>query len=187
MLRPIECGLTLRRLVAKVTRVLNKAFIQNALMPQQVGMAGKGGTETAVDASRASTGADGPLRALVKLDFRNTFNKIQRDVVLEKVKGEIPLFLPLVCQCGTSGSGIRHRDKAGLPYPVGAWQMPGVGRHSLMHSCPFQHPAQCHHRWEGREKIRKYTGLHKIFPFDPIALEAMGTISVSAVTCNSCR
>lgn len=60
------------------------------MMPHQVGVTVEGDAEAAVRAARAFTGVDGPMRALVELDFRKMFNAIRRNV--EKMREKVPLF-----------------------------------------------------------------------------------------------
>ena len=97
-IRPIACGLTIRRLVAKVALAISRRSIIRAVAPKQVGVCIKGGAEAAVHAARAFVDAEGPARVLVKLDFRNAFNTIRRDVVLEEVGLKVPELLPIVWQ-----------------------------------------------------------------------------------------
>ena len=57
------------------------------LAPRQLGY---GGAEAAVHAARIHLGQLQDDHALVKLDFRNAFNSVHRDKMLEAVEGLVP-------------------------------------------------------------------------------------------------
>ena len=89
-------GCTLRRLVAKnaVSKVVNDAT--NLLAPRQLGYGISGGVEAAVHATRRYLNQLQTDKALIKLDFRNAFNSVRRDKMLEAVQDLIPSIYPFV-------------------------------------------------------------------------------------------
>ena len=65
------------------------------LAPQQLGYGVKGGAEAAVHAARKYLSNMDPEHAMVKLDFRNAFNSICRDCMLQAVC-DSPTIYPFV-------------------------------------------------------------------------------------------
>ena len=91
-IRPITIGYTLRRLVAKCA---NNAVIERVvaeLAPIPVGVGVKGGSEASVHATLRFLASirGSPDEVIVKLDFRNAFNCLQRDCMLEQVARMVP-------------------------------------------------------------------------------------------------
>ena len=84
--RPIAVGCTLRRLVAKVASFLVVGDMASLLSPRQLGYGVQGGAEAAVHAVHCYLSNMGPEDAMVKLDFKNAFNSIRRDKMLEEVQ-----------------------------------------------------------------------------------------------------
>ena len=89
-------GCTLRRLVAKIagSKVVNDAT--NLLAPRQLGYGISGGVEAAVYATRLYLNQLQTNKALIKLDFRNAFNSVRRDKMLEAVQDLVPSIYPFV-------------------------------------------------------------------------------------------
>ena len=126
-IRPIACGLLLRRLVTKVTLQPELQQIRSLLLPSQVGCAVKGGIEAAIHAARLYASSDLPnASVLVKLDFINAFNLLRRDWMLEMVMEFCPRLYPLVRQAYggdsvlwagkntlRSATGVQQGDPAG--------------------------------------------------------------------------
>ena len=103
--RPIAIGGTLRRLVAKCAVLLIKEDIGSLLFPTLLGFGTCRGVKGAVHGARnyLSNLEDGKL--LLKLDFRNAFNSIQRDKMLEATLAMSPctdLTPSLLMQCTAS-------------------------------------------------------------------------------------
>ena len=88
--RPIAIGYTLRRLAAKCANTYALSMLEDRLLPVQVGVGVRGGCEGAVHATRRFLTNMTDDRVLVKLDFRNAFNSIRRDVMLKTVAAELP-------------------------------------------------------------------------------------------------
>ena len=91
-IRPIAVGETFRRLVSKC---LNSAIRREAatiLSPLQLGVGVRGGCEIAIHSVRSiidSLGAD-ESTCLLKIDFKNAFNLISRQTVLDQVHALFP-------------------------------------------------------------------------------------------------
>ena len=98
--RPIAVGFTLRRLAAKIVMHANKDFCTAEFSPHQLGVGTPNGAEIAVHAVRSylqDPSSQG--KVLVKIDFKNAFNCIRRDVILNLVKIKMPKIYNYVHQC----------------------------------------------------------------------------------------
>jgi len=120
-LRPIACGLTLRRLAAKILIWRHKNELTGCLLPNQVGCGVQRGAEAAAHAVRTYLEGDRTpdLKVMVKLDYRNTFNTVRRDWMLEKVSQHVPTLLPMVRQAYQFesllfGEGYTLRSQTGV-------------------------------------------------------------------------
>ena len=98
-LRPIAVGNTLRRLVAKVACSAVRDRVTERLAPLQLGFGVKQGAEAAAHAARCYVGNLGPGEALLKIDFANAFNTINRDEVFEAIADYAPELLPFIDVC----------------------------------------------------------------------------------------
>ena len=126
-IRPIASGSVFRRLAGKIVSNRIQAQLGEVLRPVQLGYRTKGGCEIAVHATRAFLEtATNETRCLLKLDFKDAFNTIRRDTMLEKVKEIIPDYLPYVSStyhdpttlfCGDeiipSNHGVQQGDPLG--------------------------------------------------------------------------
>ena len=83
--RPIAVGCTLRRLVAKIAAKIVIGAVAELLSPRQLCYGVRGGVEAAVHATRKYLQNLPSGHAMLKLDFRNAFNSVRRDKVLEAV------------------------------------------------------------------------------------------------------
>lgn len=88
--RPIACSSSLRRIAAKVACKASREQISDALGSQQLGFAKPGGMEAAVHATRSFIDSRKSATALIKLDFRNAFNSLRRDHMLNMVREYAP-------------------------------------------------------------------------------------------------
>jgi len=125
--RPIACGMTLRRLSAKLLLARSSNALANKLQPKQLGYGVPGSCEAIVHAARAYVEHNhDSVRLLVKLDFQNAFNTLRRDWILRQVENHAPDLLPMSCQAYgapslligdgirlTSASGVQQGDPAG--------------------------------------------------------------------------
>ena len=88
--RPIAIGYTLRRLAAKCANSYVSSKIASLLSPIQVGVGVKGGCEATVHAVRRFLDSMPQDFAIVKLDFKNAFNNLNRSKMLHEVYRAIP-------------------------------------------------------------------------------------------------
>ena len=102
--RPIAVGRTLRRLVAKVACLSVVDEMAELLSPRQLGYGVKGGAEAAAHEARNFLQNLSDGSAMVKLVFRNAFNSIHRDRMLEAVRDLAPTIYQLVHSAYSSPS-----------------------------------------------------------------------------------
>ncbi|KAF0288994.1 Ubiquitin carboxyl-terminal hydrolase 2 [Amphibalanus amphitrite] len=101
-LRPIAVGSVFRRLPGRIAARHIADIIGPELRPTQLGVGTPLGCEAAVHAVREfissdSTSSDTP-RVMVKIDVRNAFNTIRRDVILARIHERCPEVYPLAYQ-----------------------------------------------------------------------------------------
>ena len=103
---PIGVGYTLRCLVSKVasTAVLEQMGLLLASL--QLGFGMSMGAEAAAHAARTYLHHLPPDHILVKLDFKNAFNIIRRDKMLEAVRESRLELFPYVISCLSSPSTL---------------------------------------------------------------------------------
>jgi hypothetical protein len=89
-IRPIVVGLTLRRLTSKLVNSYASDKLATSLAPIQLGVGVRGGVEAAVHAARIYVNHLDDDSLIVKLDFRNAFNTIRRDRILEAAASSLP-------------------------------------------------------------------------------------------------
>ena len=128
-LRPIAVGSVFRRLPARIGARHMASLLGAELRPVQLGVGTPLGCEAAVHATRsfiqASTEAAIP-QVLVKVDVRNAFNTIRRDVFLARIRERCPEVYPLAYQAYSaptplhiggqtilSSSGVQQGDPLG--------------------------------------------------------------------------
>jgi len=95
-LRPIVVGYYWRRLVGKVACRHVSSACADLLSPRQLGFAVQGGAEIGVHATRRYVENMNPGQVFVKIDFKNAFNNIRRDSMLEAVHKHFPTLLTFV-------------------------------------------------------------------------------------------
>lgn len=99
-IRPIAVGNTLRRLVARIASSRIAERIGRELRPKQLGFGTRGGAEAGVHAARHFVNYDHTsTKVLVKLDFRNAYNEIERHPLLQATKEKCPEIFRFICQC----------------------------------------------------------------------------------------
>ncbi|GAV09476.1 hypothetical protein RvY_19015 [Ramazzottius varieornatus] len=98
-LRLIAVGNTLRRLAGKIVVKRVGRVLEEQVRPEQVGCGTRGEAEAAVHAVRCflEEGRD-KSQVLLKLDFKNAFNTIHRDVLLRVVRDSLPKYFPFAQQ-----------------------------------------------------------------------------------------
>ena len=109
-IRPIAVGTTFRRLSTKaglkpISRELGILF-----RPNQLGYSSKGGSEAAAHAARHYLMSNTQNKVFLKLDIKNAFNTINRDVILQKVKEETPSLYNLIWQAYSKPSHLFYRN-----------------------------------------------------------------------------
>ena len=110
-IRPIAVGLTLRRLTTKVGLRPLSQELGSFLRPNQFGFATKGGSEAAAHAARHYLNNDPQNKVFLKLDIKNAFNSMHRDVFLKKAKEKAPSLYNLLWQAYSSPSHLFYREK----------------------------------------------------------------------------
>ncbi len=90
-LRPIAVGSTYRRLAAKLACKFVRNESGDYLRPTQIGVNTHGGCEAAVHATRTYLLLNrNSSKILLKIDFANAFNSVERDVMLNEIKKHTP-------------------------------------------------------------------------------------------------
>ena len=107
VIRPIPIGFTLRHLAGKVVMKKTYGKCKEIAFPNQLGVGTPKGAESAVHAIRSyiqneeSTG-----KVILKVDFKNAFNQISRNVALRKIKNAVPDIYPFIYQCYPKSSSL---------------------------------------------------------------------------------
>ena len=89
-IRPIVIGNTLRRLASKCASSFASEKLKAYFAPKQMGVAVSGGCEAAVHATRRYLAELPQDHVVVKLDFTNAFNCLDRSHMLQRVAEEVP-------------------------------------------------------------------------------------------------
>ena len=110
-IRPIAVGTTLRRLTTKVGFKPLSRQLGTLLRPNQLGYASKGGREAAAHAARHYLNSNLKNKVFLKLDIKNAFNCINRDIILQKVKENIPSLYNLMWQAYSRPSHLFYRNE----------------------------------------------------------------------------
>ena len=113
-IRPIAVGNAIRRLFGKVTCMAIKDRAASLFDPHQLGFGKARGAEGAVHATRRflTSDSDSDKRELfLKLDFKNAFNSIRRDVMLAEVKQHFPEIFNLIHAAYGGSSILLYRDE----------------------------------------------------------------------------
>jgi hypothetical protein len=99
-IRPIAIGNCLRRLTSKLACFQSRNIVNSYLSPHQLGVATKLGCEAAIHTTRTFVNNDqNHGKVLLKLDFKNAFNSVERDCILKEVQCHTPLLYPYLYQC----------------------------------------------------------------------------------------
>ena len=109
-IRPIAVGCTLRRMIAKAACKAVSAKMVPNLQPVQIGFGIPRATEAAAHAARAYIDGLQPGEGVMKLDFKNAFNMVRRDVMFQIVHDEMPELYPFVHMCYHSASQLAFGD-----------------------------------------------------------------------------
>ena len=103
---PIAVGCTLRRLVAKVAGFSMVDEMADLFSPRQLGYNVHGGAEAVVNAARKFLQNLPDEFVMLKLDFRNAFNSVRRDRLMEAVQDLAPMIYPLVHSAYSAPSSL---------------------------------------------------------------------------------
>ena len=109
--RPIAMGGTLRRLAAKCISASLGDFCKQEFRPSQLGVGTPKGCEAAVHSLRSYLENQATEnKVLLKIDFRNAFNSIRRDMILPIVQRKIPSIYNYVYQNYANESDLFFGD-----------------------------------------------------------------------------
>ena len=98
-MRPIAIGMTLRRLAGKIAMAKLKPLSRAMLHPHQLGVGMQRGAEIGVHVLRRFFyQQQDDQEVICKIDYRNAFNSLRRDVILRVVKEHAPQLYPFVWQ-----------------------------------------------------------------------------------------
>lgn len=126
-LRPIAIGSTFRRLVAKLGCRAVREEMAAYLRPFQLGFGIRLGCEAAIHATRAFTqDSRNKECVIVKVDIKNAFNSVERDVLLSEVREKVPSLYPFLFQVYSSPSNLFYNGSVVLSQ-VGAQQGDPLG------------------------------------------------------------
>jgi len=106
-IRPVAVGNTWRRLAAKIVCTRITPALSGRFSPHQLGVGVRGGAEAGAHAARTYfTARHHTPKAFLKVDFRNAFNEIRRDNLLQAVKESLPEWYPFFDQAYRSPSAL---------------------------------------------------------------------------------
>ncbi len=104
-LRPIAVGSTYGRLAGKLACGYVRDDAGDYLRPTQIGVNTKGGCEAAVHATRTYLLINkNTSKILLKVDFQNAFNSVERDVMLNEIRKATPSIYAFMWQCYSTPS-----------------------------------------------------------------------------------
>jgi hypothetical protein len=90
----------LQRLTSKLACFQSRNIVNSYLSPHQLGVATKLGCEAAIHTTRTFVNNDQNRgKVILKLDFKNAFNLVERDCILKEVQCHTPLLYPYLYQC----------------------------------------------------------------------------------------
>jgi hypothetical protein len=169
-IRPIAIGNCLRRLTSKLACFQSRNIVNSYLSPHQLGVATKLGCEAAIHTTRTFVNNDQNRgKVLLKLDFKNAFNSVERDCILKEVQCHTPLLYPYLYQCYrnpstlffgnhliSSSVGVQQGDPCGpmifslAIQPIILSLEPtyrGIRRFKIK-EIPFREDFPCHSTWK---------------------------------------
>lgn len=110
--RPIAVGCTLRRLVSKLACFSVREKMANYFVPHQLGFATSKGSEAIVHATRSFINDFGNKKKIVlKIDYKNAFNTVHRDIFLRAVRERAPEIYNLVWQAYGAPTNLYFSNK----------------------------------------------------------------------------
>jgi hypothetical protein len=128
-LRPIACGETIRRVAAKVALAQLKDDLRTVLIgAHQFGVAVPSGLEGIVHSfRRLANDSDSPDVAVVKVDFSNAFNRVERSEFIEAVDRHVPVLSAFVRAAYSTPSTLHFGDEGVISSTCGAQQGDPLG------------------------------------------------------------
>lgn len=109
--RPIAIGNALRRLVSRIGSARISERMGNEFRPKQLGYGTRGGCEAGVHAARHFVNYPHEnIKVMVKLDFRNAYNEIERHPMLMATKDKCPEIFPFMYQCYAQPTWLSFGD-----------------------------------------------------------------------------
>ena len=135
-LRPIAIGETIRRLVSKCCCEATTEDAKVIFGPLQVGVATQGGAEASVHAVRklAQKFGDDPGKIMLKVDFSNAFNVVDRRCWLKSMRNS------QVCTGGLNTATLTQRTCSLAPLFCKAWRAFSKVIRSGLCCSPLLHP-----------------------------------------------
>lgn len=110
-IRPIAIGNTLRRMVSRIASSRIVECTGTELRPKQLGFGTRGGCEAGVHAARHYVNFDHTtIKVFIKLDYRNAYNEIERQPVLQATKEKCPEIYPFIHQCYAEPTWLSFGD-----------------------------------------------------------------------------
>lgn len=111
-IRPIAIGNTFRRLIAKLACSAFKEEMGLYLRPQQLGFGTANGCEAIIHTVRTFLHQHrASNNILLKIDFRNAFNVIERDSMLDIAQNKVPLLYAFLWQAYSQPTNLYHNSE----------------------------------------------------------------------------
>ena len=111
--RPIAVGCVYRRLVGKIAARYGFSQLKDFFYPHQMGVGAPKGAETIVHTVRnrllSNLENDRPF-VMLKVDFKNAFNTIRRDVVLCEMQNQAPPLFPFMWQMYSTSTNLFYGE-----------------------------------------------------------------------------
>jgi hypothetical protein len=124
-IRPIAIGNSIRRLLSKIACQMVTKKMSSHLSPYQTGFGIQNGAESAIHATRSYI-EEKPDRAFLKIDFKNAFNCVHRDVFLSEVRSRCPEIFPYVSSGYEVDSVLLYNTRV-IPSQEGVQQGDPIG------------------------------------------------------------
>ena len=126
-IRPIAIGNVFRRLVAKLSCFSVRNEISEYLYPHQLGFGSKLGCEKIIHTVRSFVNLNANSnKILLKIDLRNAFNSIDRDVMLQVIKDKVPRLFAFIWQCYRHPTNLFYGSQK-IPSQTGCQQGDPLG------------------------------------------------------------
>ena len=148
-IRPIAVGNCIRRLVARAACSCLKKEMADYLTPHQYGVSTPGGAEVMSHLIQLCL-QENENSVILKVDAKNAFNSISRDVILEEVATHFPQLYPFVAKCYVNAiplvvsingkyTSIQSEEGVQQGDPLGPFLF-SLGLHSVVTKISERHP-----------------------------------------------